>query len=118
MGLTNVKLKVKNPKDPDLQVEDTFLVDSGAGFTVLPAGLVKKLKLKPIYEKEFALVGGTTVKRLVGSALIEYQGVEVPAMVVLGKTDDSKLLGVITLENMGLVLDPFKRKLYPAKLML
>ncbi len=118
MGMTDVKLIVKNPKNPKIQVEDTFLVDSGAGFTVLPSKIVEKLNLKPIYEKEFSLADGTTVKRKVGSALIEYKGLEVPAMVVLGKANDSKLLGVITLENMGLVLDPFQRKLHQAKMMM
>lgn len=83
-----------------------------------PKPLVEKLNLKPIYEKEFSLADGTTVKRKVGSALIEYKGLEVPAMVVLGRANDSKLLGVITLENMGLVLDPFQRKLHQAKLMM
>lgn len=118
MGMTQIILKIKNPKNPQLQIRDKFLVDSGAAFTVLPAALVKKLRLKPVYEKEFSLADGKVVKRKIGGALIELRGEELPSAVVLGKKNDSKLLGVLTLESFGLALDPFERKLYKAKLML
>lgn len=118
MGMTQVILKVKNLQDPRRQIRDKFLVDSGASFTVLPAALVKKLNLKPVYEKEFSLADGKVVKRKIGSALIEFRGEELPSPVILGKKNDSKLLGVLTLESFGLALDPFERKLYKAKLML
>ena len=116
--MTKVILKVSNPQEPQRQIKDAFLVDSGAAFTVLPAKLVKKLGLKPVYEKEFSLADGKIVKRKIGSALIEFQGTEIPSPVVLGKKNDAKLLGVLTLESFGLALDPFERKLYKAKLML
>ena len=118
MGMTEVTIKIKNPKNPKLQVRGKFLVDSGAAFTVLPADLVAELKLKPVYEKEFSLADGKVVKRKIGSALIEFQGQELPSPVVLGKKNDSKLLGALTLESFGLALDPFERKIYKARLML
>jgi hypothetical protein len=40
----------------------------------------------------------------------------VPTQVILGEPDDSKLLGVLTLEEMGLVLNPLKRTLEVAEL--
>lgn len=118
MGATTVSLKVKNPTEPKCEVEEEFLVDSGAVFTVLPENLVKKLKLKPVYEKKFVLADGKVIKRKIGSALIEFQGKEIPSPVVLGKEKDSRLLGALTLESFGLALDPFARKLYRAKMML
>lgn len=118
MGLTEVVLKIKNPQDPQRQIKEKFLVDSGAAFTVLPSDLVKRLRLKPVYEKEFSLADGKVVKRKVGSALIGFRGKEIPSPVVLGRKNDAKLLGVLTLESFGLALDPFERKLYEAKLML
>ena len=39
-------------------------------------------------------------------------------MVILGEADDEALLGVVTLEILGLVLNPFKRILQPMKMML
>lgn len=118
MGITKVILKVKNPQNPQKFIEEEFLVDSGAAFTVLPQKYAEKLGLKPSFEQGFLLADGTTVKRSVGSALIEYQGREIASPVVLGKEHDSLLLGVLTLESLGLVLDPFSRRLHPAKLAL
>lgn len=118
MGMTNVTLTVKNPSNPKRSITDEFLVDSGAAFTVLPKKLVQKLQLKPKFEQEFTLADGKIVKRKVGSALVKFQDRETASPVVLGQTNDSKLLGVLTLEALGLALDPFQRKLYKAKLML
>ena len=118
MGATTVKLTVKNPFQPSRAVEGLFLVDSGAHYTVLPNVMVKKLGLKPSHEQEFSLADGRIIKRTIGGALIRYQDKELPVAVVLGEDGDSALLGVTTLETFGLMLDPFKRKIYSTKLIL
>lgn len=118
MGITKVTLTVKNIYDPSKQTEEDFLVDTGAHYTVIPYPIVKKLDLKPNYEQQFSLADGKIVKRKIGSALIRFEGKELPAAVVLGEKGDAALLGVTTLENFGLMIDPFKRKLYHSKLML
>lgn len=118
MGITKVALKVKNPSDPKKVIQEDFLVDSGAAYTVLSKKYVDKLGLKPSFERSFILADGRIVTRPIGNAIIEFQGQEVASPVVLGKKDDSLLLGVLTIEGFGLVLDPFSRKLYSAKLML
>ena len=41
-----------------------------------------------------------------------------PGPVVLGEAQDAALLGTVTLQSMGLVLDPFQRALRPARLRL
>lgn len=116
MGLTQVLLKVKNPADPKKVFEGQFLVDSGASYTVVPASTLLKLGIKPQGEEEFSLADGKIIKRKVGSALYEMEGVERAAPVLFGEKDDSLLLGVFTLEALGLTLDPLKRKLYKALL--
>lgn len=116
MGLTSITLKVQNPDQKNLIVEDEFLVDSGASITVLSQDLVKKLKIKPAYEKKFILADGKIVKRKIGYALISINGLTAPTPVVLGEKNDSKLLGALTLEAMGFALDPFERRIYRAKL--
>jgi clan AA aspartic protease len=118
MGTTTVKLKVKNPADPKLMIEEEFLVDSGASFTVLPKKFVRKLRLKPKHEQEFSLADGQIIRRKIGAALVNFRGKETASPVVLGEKDDTPLLGTLTLESLGLVLDPFQRKLYPAKLII
>lgn len=118
MGLTKVTLEVANPENSSKTIKEEFLVDSGAFYTVLPKQFVEKLGLKPNFKQEFSLADGTKITRPVGSAYITFQGRKTASPVVLGKREDTALLGVLTLEALGFILDPFKRKLYPAKLAL
>ena len=117
MGLTTVTLTITNPENKKALTEE-FLVDSGAFYTVLPKRMVNKLGLKPNFKQAFSLADGTKITRPVGSAYITFQGKKTASPVVLGKNGDAALLGVLTLEALGLILDPFERKLHPAKLML
>jgi clan AA aspartic protease len=112
MGLTSISLKVKNPGNPKRMFEGKFLVDSGATYTVVPEPILKGLGIQPTGEEEFSLADGTWIKRKVGYAVYEYQGIESAAPVLFGEKGDSSLLGVITLEALGLMLDPLKRTLY------
>ena len=118
MGLTQVSLKITNPKDNNKFVQGDFLVDSGASYTVLPQRMVNKLKIKPSWTQKFSLADGKKVTRDIGSAVIEFRGRKMATPVVLGLKHDSPLLGVITLESFGLSLNPFQRKIYETKLML
>ena len=118
MGMTNVKLTIKNPFKSGRKVSENFWVDSGAVYTVLPGSIVKKLGLKPSFEQEFSLADGTVVKRSIGSATIDFEGRELAVPVVLGENGDNPLMGATTLESFGLVLDPFKQKLHHRKLLM
>jgi len=116
--MTKVNLTIKNPANPSLAAQENFLVDSGAHYTVIPIELVKKLNLKSSYEQDFVLADGKIIKRKVGGAIVKFENKELPVAIILGEKGDSPLLGVTTLESFGLMLDPFKRKLYHSKLML
>ncbi len=118
MGMTKVKLVLKNPFNLSKKLEGEFLVDSGAHFTVVPAKMVKTLGLKPSFEQDFSLADGKTIKRKVGNAMVEFEKHNLVVPVVLGQKDDDPLLGITTLESFGLMLDPFKRRIYKSKLML
>jgi clan AA aspartic protease len=115
MGMTGVSLTITNPMTGE-SLRSNFLVDSGASYTALPYRLTKKLKLKPSFEREFSLADGTRIKRQIGNALVEYQGEQVATPVILGEKGDEALLGALTLEALGLVLDPLKRELRQAML--
>lgn len=111
-----MSLKVKNPKNPQKVFEGDFLVDSGATFTVVPEGVLKKLGITPQGTERFVLADGKVITRNVGSAFYEYKGIERAAPVMFGEKGDSLLLGMFTLEALGFSLDPLKRKLYKATL--
>lgn len=114
--MAKVNLKVKNPRKPSKFFEGKFLVDSGATYTVVPNEELQKLGIKPEREEEFVLADGKIIKRMVGNAIYSFEEIEAAAPVLFGEKDDSLLLGIFTLEALGLSLDPLKRKLYKAKL--
>jgi clan AA aspartic protease len=95
-----------------------FLVDSGATYSVLPAKVWRALRLKPKREMVFTLADGTEIRRKVSECLVRLNHDEGHTPVVLGEGSDEALLGVVTLENLGLVLNPFDRTLRPMRAML
>lgn len=115
MGLTFIEGTVSNNGDSRTV---KFLVDSGATYSLLPQKVWKALKLKPKRSESFTLADGTVIERDVSEchiALAEHDG---HTPVILGQPGDDALLGIVTLENLGLVLDPFRRTLQRMKLRL
>jgi predicted aspartyl protease len=84
----------------------------------LPDDVWRALELKPQESLDLILVDGTKIERRTSECMIRLNGEERHTPVILGEPGDEPLLGVITLENLGLVLDPFKRELRPMKLRL
>jgi len=116
MGLTRVEMNVAGPSGKDATIE--FLVDSGASYSVIPHKYWRKLKLQPKREMKFTLADGTSVTRKLSQAHFTYQDIDASSTVVLGEPNDEALLGAVTLEELGLVLNPFDRTLRPMRMML
>lgn len=111
MGITNLRVSIANPENPKKSASVYFMVDSGAVYSVVDSVILKKLGIKPMSEKEFSLANGDLIKRKMGGALYQYGEEKGHAPVIFGEKGDSNLLGAVTLESMGLVLDPIKRRL-------
>ncbi len=118
MGLTNIEVNVENPFDPQRHAIITFLVDSGAVYSVIPADELEKLGIKPSGERTFFLANGQPVKRRIGEARITLQEQSATCVVLFGEEDDSTLLGVTTLENLGLIFDPMRQKIMSLPMLL
>jgi len=118
MGLTVLELEVGNPADPELTEKVEFLIDSGAVYSVVPAAILEKPGVKPLGEEESRLAHGSKVVRKRGIALFKYDDRVGGADVIFGEEGDYSLLGALTLEALGLVLDPLKRELRPMPLLL
>ncbi len=93
----------------------TFLVDSGAMYTVLPHDVWQALGLDATRLERFVLADGTGIERPMSECVITLPEGRTTTPVVLGEPGDVALLGVVTLEELGLVLDPFKRSLHKAR---
>ena len=95
-----------------------FLVDTGAVYTVLPRSVWRRLRLRPRRTVEFTLADGGVIRRAVSTAWIEIARTSAPSPVVLGEADDGPLLGAVTLETLGLMVNPLSRELVPMRLTL
>ncbi len=116
MRITYVDGTVTGPSGKQTTTE--FLVDSGAKYTLLPLKSWKAIGLKPERRLTFVLADGTKVKRDISECYIILPQGKTHTPVVLGKAGDQALLGVVTLEELGLVFNPFQRSLQPARMML
>lgn len=115
MGLTHVEGHVRGMEGQ----EETlwFLVDSGTYYSLLPLPTWQSLGLKPYREERFVLADGTAVSRDVSYCYMALPQGEGYTPVILGEPgDDQALLGALTLETMGLLLNPFSRTLHPLQL--
>jgi predicted aspartyl protease len=118
VGLTSVVVRISNPADRSRGIEADMLVDSGAIFSVVPAEQLASLGIVPEKTERFSLADGSSVTRQVGIARFEVAGRSGGAPVIFGEPGDAWLLGVLSLESLGLLLDPFKRELRPMRLVL
>ena len=116
MGVTRVNTTVFNLADPSRRLEIELLVDSGAVDTVVPAGTLASLDIAPHSERTFVLADGSEVTWPVGDAGFAIGSRQGASVVVFGKDDGPVLLGVATLEELGLGLDPVRRELIPVPL--
>ena len=117
MGITRQKLIVKQAHQSRRKAVIEFLIDSGPTYSVVSAATLKKLGIRAYRELDFSLAGGTLITRRLGDAYFELDGHGGAAPVVFGEKGDAALLGATTLEAMGFVLDPFKRRLEPARML-
>lgn len=118
MALTYVDGVVRAPGRRGRGREVRFLVDSGAVYSVLRRADWRALRLAPDRELDFVLADGTTLTRGVSECTFEIQGRRATSPVVLGETEDEALLGAVTLETLGLVLNPLSRTLHPMRMVL
>ena len=116
MGMFTVPVEIANPRGgPAASIEP--VVDTGAGFSVVPAALLERLGVQPVEQEEFRLADGEVRVYPVGEARFRIDGRERTTPVVFGD-DGVFLLGAVTLQIFGLVADTTAHRLVPARLLL
>ena len=118
MGMAEVRVRVVNLTDASRAADVDMVVDSGAIYSVVPATILRTIGVQPRETKVFGLANGGSVTRALGDVRYEIDGSTGAAPVIFGRRGDSSLLGVVTLEALGLRLDPLKRRLHPLRLMI
>lgn len=118
MGLTVLKIGIANPVHPRRVVDVEFLIDSGAVYSLVPGHTLRRLGIRPDSREEFFLANGEKIVRSMGNALFAFGRKRRASPVIFGARGDSALLGAVTLESLGVVLDPFHRELRPLRMTL
>ena len=104
MGTFRVEVGIGNPLGGDLRPVSA-LVDTGATHSVMPATLLRELRLTPLRRSGFRVAGGGRVEYGVGEARFRVEGQVQTCPVVFGP-DAQYLLGATTLEIFQLMVDP------------
>jgi aspartyl protease family protein len=118
VGTTHVEVRISNPTDRSRGFKQVLIVDTGAYYTIAPARVLREIGIEPYARERFGLADGRAVVREVGAAFFEIEGRVGVAAVIFGKRGDAPLLGVTTLENLGLTIEPLRHVVRPARLML
>ena len=113
MGLTNLTLEIANPADVTRREPVDFLIDSGAVYSFGPRTVLSSLGIAAHSRQRFRLADGSTIERERGDAVFFYRGQQGASPVIFAEQGDATLLGAVTLESLGLVLDAVRRDLLP-----
>jgi predicted aspartyl protease len=107
VGITYINGTVRGPGGEE---GVRFLIDSGAKYSLLPERVWKHIRLGAGLEQQFSVADGSTITRVVSECEISLPQGRCHTPMVLGHPQDPEaLLGVVTLEELGLVFDPFRR---------
>jgi predicted aspartyl protease len=115
MGTMYVEGKVRGPRGEE-RLE--FLVDSGAMYSLLPHPVWSRIGLEPRRAARLRLADGSVIERDVSECEFVLPQGRAHSPVILGQPGDEALLGVVTLENLGVMLNPYTREIVPMRMLL
>jgi len=104
LGYTRVEVVITNPERIK-SVQSVFLVDSGSWYTAVSPSLAEKIDLKTVMKTVLALADERKVEVDLSPAYVRVMDREVATLVAVLNVPEP-LLGVETLEALGLKLDP------------
>ncbi len=116
VGTFSVKVTVAHLLKPDRSVTVDCLVDTGAAYSQLPRSLLTSVGIEPFDERRFVMADDRRGTCQVGKADFLVNGRQTPSPVVFGEEDAPALLGAMTLDGLGLGVDPLARRLIPIDL--
>ncbi len=100
-------LQGRNSRSVDVEV------DTGSTYTALPRGILEALGVPVSRTVAARLADGSEKPAQVGYASIRLEGAELITPVIFAEEGEPSLLGVITLEDALLAVDPVNNELIP-----
>lgn len=117
MGYVKVRVKIRKIYKPELEAIKEPLAHR-LKYTMIRRKFLEELYIKPRGKRKFKTADGRLVEREVGAAEIEINGQSTYSIIIFGENSDAEVLGVTTLEELGLQVDPVTGKLKPLELLL
>ncbi|KRT69305.1 MAG: hypothetical protein XU15_C0012G0117 [candidate division NC10 bacterium CSP1-5] len=112
MGAFRVPIEIANVQGQRFEAVEA-LVDTGATYTMVPRAVLQGLGVVPEERWPFTLADGRTVEYDVAQIQVRLDGRRRYTVVVFGEDGAQCLLGVVTLEELRLGVDPVNRRLIP-----
>ncbi|MYC29313.1 MAG: hypothetical protein F4X65_04380 [Chloroflexi bacterium] len=112
MGTVMVTIEVGDPQGSEFR-EVELTVDTGSTFTALPARMLRELGVKVDETVPSDLADGTTTPVDIGWTMVKVEGKTFPTNVIFAGENEPGLLGVVTLEQALLAVDPIHGRLVP-----
>ncbi len=114
MGTFRVTIEVGAPTGSQFG-EISVLVDTGASHSQVPTSLLRDLGVTPHTRRTFALADGRRIQREVGFTWARVNGYSTITTFVFGDESAEPALGAVTLEELGLAVDPLNQRLIPVE---
>ena len=112
MGTFNVTLGVAD-RFREQYVTVDALVDTGATYTAVPENILDGLGIAREETRRFRLADNRTIEYSMGETRLRLEGREFTAPVIFAPDEATPLVGMTTLEILGLGVDPIEQKLVP-----
>jgi predicted aspartyl protease len=117
MGQFRVLL-ILHPRDGREARSLDALVDTSAGYSVVPRPILEALGCHPVRTQRVVFADGRVEEWLLSQIEVECEGRRATTPVLMGPPAGPVLLGATTLEELGLGIDPLNRRLIPVDLYL
>ncbi len=116
MGTVKVTIAVGDPQGQvfeDLEVT----VDTGSTFTAVPMGLLRRLGVPVMRTAQAELADGSNAPVNIGETVIRLEGRQFHTPVIFAEEGEPSLLGVVSLEEASLAVDPVAQRLVPTNVL-
>ena len=112
MGTVAVTIGIGDPQGQRFENIEA-IVDTGSTFTAIPRTTLQRLGVPVARSAQSELADGSKAPVDIGKTMIRLEGLEFSTPVTFAEAGEPTLLGMVTLEEALLAVDPVARRLIP-----
>ncbi len=116
MGTVTVTILVGDRQAHRFEELD-ITVDTGSTYTAVPRAMLQRLGVPIQRSMPSETADGRIVPVDIGQTIVKLEGFEFSTPVIFAGENEPSLLGVVTLEEAGLAVDPVNGRLIPTNLL-